>query len=479
MDLENTKDFEFNHDGNASRLIDLFGHLLRYDSATKTWIIWKGKRWVTEKDKEAMVLEIMPYARDLANRILPNLSVMCAASNPTKSEALAKWAQASQNQLFPTVNHLKARALELRTSISEWDSDEHRHLLIADNGVVDLRTGELHVLDHTYKMTKRVYLPYEPAAQCPRWIQFLHEIFDGDAEMVAYMQRLIGYCLTGEVKEKKLFFLYGPKANNGKSTFTDILTLILGDAYIKKIPVKAFMRYKDANPNAPNENIASLRGVRVSISDESEHQDRLNGPMIKELTGVTDRITARHNYGSNFSFVPTHKIFIICNQLPTIEGGDQAIWNRVQCIPFDVVFVDKDTNPEREGPPADKEIYGKLRAELTGILAWCIEGAQQYYRDGLQPPAKVLRTSADYQEDEDTLGMFIEEGCVLGESYHESCSGMYHAYVYWCEGRKEFPLPQRAFTQAMKRKGFKDRTPTQRGWQGIKTKEMSAFTRGM
>jgi len=478
MDSTNIKEYKLNHDGNASQIIDLFGHLIRYDSAAKTWIIWKGKRWVTErKDKDTIALEIMPYARLLANEVLLNLSVKFAVSDAAKSQALAKWAEVSQRELFTTINHVRGRALALQSPITQWDSDEHRHLLIVDNGIVNLRSGVLAPVDPSHKMTKRVYVRYDPNAQCPRWIQFLYEIFDGDREMVDYMQRLIGYCLTGEVREKKLFFLYGPQANNGKSTFTDILTLLLGDAYLKKIPVKAFMRYKDANPNAPNENLASLRGARVSISDETEHLDRLNGPMIKELTGVTDRITTRHNYGSNFSFVPTHKIFIICNQLPTIDGSDPAIWNRVQCVPFDVVFVNKELHPEAEGPSADKEIHGKLRSELNGIFAWAIEGAQEYYRSGLKPPAKVLRTSAEYKEDEDTIGQFLEECCELDDGLREACASLYNRYTYWSEERKEFPLPNRQFNQALKRKGFKDRTSEQRGWVGIKLKPLNAFGR--
>jgi putative DNA primase/helicase len=451
--MMNKGNYNLTHDGNASQIIDTFGHLIRFDAESKTWIIWKGSgRWVTEQNNHSMVKELIPYARRLALEILPNLSVQCAVDNPQRSIALGKWADASQRQLQATVNRVINRALELHSPISEWDGDEYRHLLIAANKdgddpkVINLRTGEVTDADPKYKMTMRTYLAYDPTAECPRWKQFLVEVFDGDEAMVDYMRRLIGYCMTGETREKKLFFLYGPEANNGKSTFTHILRLLLGDDYVKQIPVKAFMRFNDLNPNAPNANKSSLRACRVSISEEIDYQDRLTVPLVNKLTSVTDQITARRMYGKrNISFVPTHKIFILCNNLPTIDP-DPAIWNRVQVIPFDRVFIEPNAPPDVQGPRADKEIYEKLEAELPGILAWSVRGAQEYYRVGLDPPETVLRTGAEYKEDEDTIADFIAECCDVGPGpeMREKVSKLYDSYCNWCQERNEFPYRRKA-----------------------------------
>jgi putative DNA primase/helicase len=237
-------------------------------------------------------------------------------------------------------------------------------------------------------------------ATCPLWLAFLDRIFDGDAELIAFVQRAVGYSLTGETGEHVFFLLHGTGAN-GKGTLVETVKKLLGD-YARAIRVEALLASNYNTDGGPNEDVANLLGVRFASTAEPGDQFRLNEARVKALTGG-DTISARRLHSHLFEFTPTHKIWLAANHKPEIRGLDEGIWRRVLLIPFDV------TIPEKE---RDTKLLDKLAAELPGVLNWAIQGLRTYREVGLNPPERVIAATQDYRAEQNVLADFISELCV-------------------------------------------------------------------
>ncbi|MFN3763256.1 MAG: phage/plasmid primase, P4 family, partial [Anaerolineae bacterium] len=320
-------------------------------------------------------------------------------------------------------------------------------------GTIDLRSGELRPHNPDDLITKIAPVDYIPDAQAPTWEAFLHRIMDGNERLIAFLQRAVGYSLTGDTSERVLFILYGTGAN-GKTTFLETLRALLGDYGIQAPADTLLVGRENAVPN----DIARLRGARfIAVSEISEGR-RLAEVLVKSLTG-RDTITARFLYSEFFEFRPEGKIWLATNHKPIIRGTDKAIWDRIRLIPFTV------TIPEAE---QDKHLVEKLKRELPGILAWAVRGCLEWQTSGLGVPEEVRSATEAYRAEMDVIGAFIADRCILSAGARVKAGDLYEAYRKWCEENKEEPLNKIAFGLRLAERGLvSERDMHARYWRGI------------
>ena len=284
----------------------------------------------------------------------------------------------------------------------------------------------------------------------------LSRIMDGNEQLIDFLQRAVGYALTGETSEQCLFIFWGGGAN-GKSTFLQAMSHVLGD-YSMSTPTETLLvKRRGAIPN----DVARLKGARFVVACEADAENRLAESLIKQMTGG-DTISARFLHQEWFDFEPTHKVFFGTNHKPVIKGTDYAIWRRIRLVPFEI------TIPEDE---RDKSLPEKLKAEAAGILAWAVQGCLNWQQNGLGAPEEVKAATDSYREEMDMLGEFLKDRCRQSQLMARvSSKDLYEAYTAWCQDNGQEPVGQRAFVSALKEKGFKRSRIGNggvRGWIGV------------
>ena len=301
--------------------------------------------------------------------------------------------------------------------------------------VVDLRTGKLRPpADFMTKMTA-----VAPDGKCTRWLAFLDRITGRDADLINYLQRVIGYALTGEIKEHAIFFGHGTGAN-GKSVLISTISGIMGD-YHKATSIETFTASKfDRHPTE----VAALQGARLVTASETERGRQWAESRIKELTGG-DLVTARFMRQDFFEYRPQFKLFIAGNHTPGLGGVDEAMRRRFHMIPFSVTIP----KPER-----DTDLVEKLKAEWPGILAWAIRGCLMWRALGLQKPKAVVEASEAYLEAEDAVGTWINEKCERRPHAWTASADLFASWSAWAKSAGEEIGSQKAFTEALKGRGF-------------------------
>jgi putative DNA primase/helicase len=416
--------------GNAERLVTLHSGSIRYCAPRRKWLVWDGKRWVWDETGE-----VVRRAKATVRSIYGE-----AERAPSKEAArkLSEHATASESaSRLRAMVHLAASERGIPVLPDELDRDPW--ILNVANGTIDLRTGALREHRQEDLCTRILPIEFDQAAACPRWEQFLEEVFGGDREMVDYVRRAKGYTLTGLVSEQVLFFGVG-KGANGKSTLLGAFRQLLGDYATQCAPDILLAKRGETHPTEQ----ADLCGRRLAICTEIEEGRRLAENTVKQLTGG-DAITARRMREDFWTFNPTHKFWIGANHKPVIRGTDYAIWRRIHLIPFDVVF---------EGAQKDPDLPARLAAELPGILAWAVRGCLEWQAGGLKPPARVTSATEAYRADSDLLGSYIEERVVRERVAILRPTPFYADYVEWCEAHGERPLTQKAFGTSLLERGF-------------------------
>jgi putative DNA primase/helicase len=327
-------------------------------------------------------------------------------------------------------------------------------LIGVQNGVLDLKRREFRPGRREDYITKQAGVLHDPNARCPEWRKFLDTVTGQNKELQNYIQRIIGYTLTGSVREEVAFVLYGI-GNNGKSTFRETIHALLGDY---ALAADAALLTERKNPGGATEEIARLKGRRFVAINETNENEQLHEARVKFITSQ-DTITARNLYGHFFDFFPTHKTFVTTNHKPIVRGTDEGIWRRLHLIPFTVTIpksaVEKDFRERR------------LMPEMAGILNWAIEGVTAYLKEGLNPPAIVRAATEEYREDMDVVGQWLEDRCLRDPSAKTPTSAAYSNYKFWAEDEIGWTLSQVRWRRNLSDRGF-ERTKGTHGQREIK-----------
>lgn len=416
--------------GNARRLVALHGADVQYSYPRNSWLVWDGRRWKADDTGEAVRRAKATVAAMYAE----------AAEAPDKDRRATLAAHAVKCESDSRIRAMLSLAQsEPRVAAEPNAFDGDPWLLNVMNGTLDLRTGDLRPHRREDLLTKLTPIEYDPHAKAPIWRAFLDRITAGNPYLIGFLQKAVGYALTGDVSEQALFFLHGAGAN-GKTTFLNAILETVGDYGRQAAPDLLAAKYGIEHPTA----LADLRGCRFVASVEVEEGKRLAEVLVKQLTGG-DRLKARHMREDFFEFSPTHKIFLAANHKPVIRGTDLAIWRRIRLVPFTV------TIPEDE---QDKALAAKLRAELPGILTWAVLGCLAWQEEGLKAPEAVRLATQQYREESDQVGLFLEECCVLDACAIVVARDLYAAYVKWSEENGERPRSQTNFGSRLRERGL-------------------------
>jgi putative DNA primase/helicase len=444
-DASDTPRFHRTDAGNGEVFAHLYGDRVRYDHRRRRWLLWRDHWWLPDADAEVerLALEAANWRYQAAASIV----------DLKERQAEATWAISSESRMRLDSALALARAWRpIADAGADWDSNPW--LLGVANGVIDLRTGTLRDGKADDRLTMHSPVAYDPDAPYPHWLQFLDRVLGGNESLVNFLQRAVGYSLTGDVSEQVLFFLYGTGAN-GKSTFLGALLDALGDYGRQAAPGLLLAKRGERHPTE----YADLEGARFVSSVEVDEGRRLAEGLVKWLTGG-DRMKARHMRQDFYEFRPTYKIVLAANHRPTIVGTDLAIWRRIRLVPFSVVI------PADEQDPCLPE---KLRGELPGILAWAVEGCLAWQRDGLGTPQEVQAATEAYRAEQDVLAAFLDDCCIMSEDKQATASALYKAYSEWCKESGEKPLAKRAFGLSLGERGFTPDRAYQLGrlWHGV------------
>lgn len=418
------KHYTFDDTGNALRFIDRFGEHALYNYTSKAWMYYDGRRWVQDSTGEAkrMADEVAEEVRHGLQAFLDNLPPGGEDIDDARKRYMAhvknlRSSRGKENMLTEAKQHRPAQTV---------DFDLHPFKLNALNGTLNLLSGELKPHNKKDLLSKLALCEYTDKTDTPLWDAFLQDIFGQDNELIRYVQKAVGYSLTGSTEEHVAFFCYGT-GRNGKSTFLDIIADILGDYAVNIQPETIMVRQATSGPTS---DIARLKGARFVTTVEPNEGARLNEGLLKQLTGG-DRVTAAKKYEDEFEFTPEFKLWMGTNHKPTIRGTDVGIWSRIRLIPFSVQI------PEEK---IDRKLKYKLREELPGIMAWAVAGCLMWRREGLKVPPSVQEASKEYKSEMDVLAAFMDACCVLGEEYEVDAGSLYRAYSEWAKESNEYEM---------------------------------------
>lgn len=420
--------------GNAQRMFDNYGGRLRYSYIEKSWYYWDERRWC--KDVTGTVdrvadesLTVMQSETELYRLIDEKNGVKDKMEKKflrhIKSSRSSKSKTAMKNELRHKVPALPG----------QFDRD--KYALNTPDGIIDLRSGKLLPHDIEKYITKLCGTGLGEA-DCPVWKSFLDTVFGGDPEMIRYIQKAVGYSLSGSTSEQCVFFLYGT-GRNGKSTFLDTVRAMLGDYAANAQPETIMVSPKSAG--GARSDIARLKGTRFVTTVEPNEGMRLDEGLIKQLTGG-DPVTTRFQYSSEFEFVPEFKIWMATNHKPIIRGTDTGIWRRIHLVPFGVQI------PESK---VDRGLPLKLRKELPAILRWAVDGYALYKSEGLRLPSAALNAVNDYRREMDVVSAFISACCTVGGGSEQSGT-LYAVYCKWASDNNEYKMSHTRFTTELLKK---------------------------
>lgn len=432
---------ERSDDGNALALIDRFGHKIRYCPERGRWLHWTSRRWEWCPSGGGVVREyVKVIARELpeddGNDVRhKQRSLGAIGTTSTLIQA------ATDHRIVVALDQLDARPFELNTPA----------------GIVDLRTGHTCDADPTHLHTRITAAAPEPDADTTAWLSFLDDTFHGHNDLPGYMQRLVGYSVTGVVRDHVLPFLFGAGAN-GKGVFLETMRAVLGD-YATTAP-SGFLMAK--NYAGHETEIARLAGARMVVCSEINEGDRFDEAKVKQLTGG-DALTARFMRQDHFTFLPTHKLWLMGNHQPSVTSGGHSFWRRLRIVPF------VNTVPEEKRVD---DLQGILAAKHgAAILQWIVTGAAAYFTGGLQEPESVRAATEEYAQEQDTVARFVTDRCHVGggRQVKIKVSVVREAYERWCAEEGDPPVKPRTFGVALRaRYGVTDmRTNRDRFYTGI------------
>jgi len=432
---------------NAQRFARRFGAKAIYTPG-HGWLTYDGRRWLADTTRQHMEMAKIT-ARLIADE----------AQYLKSDQAKAVRSKFSKDTL--SRGGLE-RMLELAKSVVAVKDD----LLDADfwlfnteTGTINLRTGELEEHDWRDYLTKLAPVAADPEAKCPMFKTFLSRITANDKKLKTYIQKAVGYSLTGSTKEQVFFFCYGKSGNNGKSTLVNLIRDMLG-GYGWHTATQTLMskQYDNAIPT----DLASLAGARMVTAIEANFNRQLDEARIKGMTGG-EKINARFMRQNEFTFTPQFKLWFVANDRPRVRTTDNALWRRIRVIPFNVEIPDSERN---------LDLPEKLKSELPGILAWAVRGCVKWQANGLKEPAAIGEASHGWREAADHLKRFVTETLVSEPGYQLAASVLHDYYSQWCVRHGEEPLSLKKLKERLIEAHDMIHRHTNRGsiWTGVKIK---------
>lgn len=417
--------FERTEDQLAKEFADTYGEKLRFDHTRNTWFIWDGHRWKPDTDGLAYRLALR-LAKARWNRAF-NIP------EPKEQKSAVSWARRSRT--FRTLEGTLRSASKVEPVADEGTNwDRNPWLLGVRDGVVDLKTGSRRAGLPEDRITKVSPVSFGPTAECPRWMQFLGEVFLEDQALIDYVHKAVGYTLTGDTREQCFFLCYGG-GQNGKSKFTKILSSLLGRELTTTLDFDSL-----SLTDRPKYELADVEGARLVLAQENERRVELSSKIVKQLTGG-DLISARQIRERTRRFEPIAKIWLATNHKPIIRDMTEGMWRRIKEIPFNARFV--------IGKNADQGLEEKLLAELSGILNWALTGCIKWQQEGLEPPKAVLDAVQEYREESDKALAFIKGKCIFDPTFRVSAADLQAAYNNWLNANPNAP-PYDALTASLR-----------------------------
>lgn len=427
-------------DGVSRLFAKRYERQLRYDHDIRAWFRWDGTHW--KRDNKGLAFQ---YARELGRE-------QSDGGTDQEKRLIRRTSFASGVERFAQTD------MAFATTSDEWDRDPY--LLGTAGGTVDLRTGRLRQSDPRDMITKVTTVAPDIDARCPLFLRFLAEITRDDDELIDFLQRWFGYCLTGDTREQLLCFAFG-SGKNGKGVLKNVVTRIMG-AYAATATMEAFTASKWDRHSTE---LAMLRGARLVTASETEAGRQWAEARIKMLTGG-DEISARFMHRDNFTYRPTFKILISGNHRPVIRNVDDAMRRRFMLLPFTF-------QPARP----DKTLEDRLMQEAPAIFRWMIEGCLRWQISGLNAPHRAIESTNDYLSSQDQLGEWLRTDCVVESTAKCTTAALHESYADYVRTAGERPLSQALFSEAMQNRGFtKDKNVRSdgkyaRGFQGVRLRD--------
>jgi putative DNA primase/helicase len=465
--VKTTTVFEKTDDDNARRFLSDHGNsVIRVGGLG--WHVWDCKRWMFDDEDASVTNKAITTMRALRDEALEEAKI---AGQFKTALAKAAWANSSLNigKLSACLT-LAGKYEQVRKSAGDMDSVDKKFLLNCNNGTIDLLTGKLQPHRKDDLLIKIVTTNYVPEATCPMFEETLNLAFEGNKTLIDFMQRALGYTITGSTAEQCLFICWGESGNNGKSTILEAVQKIMGD-YAQMSDMKIITSSEMDNRVASS--MAKLQGARlVSLNEADEHQ-KMSESIVKQLTGG-DTVEACKKYHEPFNYLPAFKMWIRTNDKPVIRGNNDAIWRRIKLIPF-IHPIPPEKRKSRD------LVDATLAAEAEGILAWLVRGARMWYEGGLQAPAIVDEAVNAYRSEMDVIQQFYDE-CIT-EGQHVSRQETYQAFLNWCkQNGYKFVMTADSFGRRFGKKLPMDQSRSKQGgkyvWVGIDITTDARFFNG-
>ncbi len=434
--------------GNCERFVRDHKDRVRWNIDRKKWMIYKNGQW--EPTVEGVTTPAIRTAKNLKNE------------KPDSKELRAHIKNSQQLNSIQSMLKLAKDKLQVKASVF----DSNLMLLNCENGTLNLVTGELQPHNKEEFISKSTGVCFDPQAASPIWESFINDITCGDEELAGFLQRAIGYCMTGLTTEQVIFFLLGA-GNNGKSTFVETAHYILGD-YGKHTSGDSVLLRKSGGKAT---DLAALPGVRFATCAEVGQGQKLNESQVKSMSGG-DKIIAKAMAENEYSFDPQFKLLMALNDVPEITGTDEGIWRRIRLIDFKFVATDP-----------DKHLRSKLEGEAPGILNWLLKGCLEWQANGLMEPESVLKSTKEFRLESDSIQLFIDTHMVKGNekdtSFRIDPDELYKVYCKFEKERNRIHVSPSKFKKDMKLHNHEPKTCNVNGksvrmYKGLKVKLKSS-----
>ena len=423
--------------GNARMFVDYYNQIILMNDTRGCWYIYDGRVWRPDNHN----LRISEMAKDFHDKLM--VFANSITSEDTRNRFLKRVDMLDQKKFRDIMIKDAGNNTDIAVRMEAFDRE--KFIFNCHNGTINLKTMEFRPHSPADRLTKLTEVDYDPSATCPRWDSFMEEVFEGDADRIRYLQKCIGYAMSGDTRLECMFILYGPTSRNGKGTTMETVLRILGE-YGRTAKPDMLSKKNFADSSGPSEEVARLNGARMVNVSEPEKSMVIDASLTKQMTG-NNTLTARYLRENSFEFKPQFKLFIDTNHLPQISDMTLFESDRIRIIPFNRHFSES----ERD---IDLKSFFAENHNLSGILNWCLEGFRLYQEEGLKMPESVAKATQEYRDQSDRISMFTNQ-CLQKQAGQElRSSAIYERYKTWC-GENGYKYENAAnFRKKMEAAGF-------------------------